>query len=270
METVTQHPPQVATNAPMPRRPTPRPVPPTTVPPTPVPPTPTPPVAGPAIEEADANLANGKRLYEDGNCEDALAALKRIGDQTPEQHEKARVLITVINKRMEMSRTAYREGLTHLAERRNDQALTFFQRVLPCTESEYRQAQDRIRSIQASASSSAGDSECESLGVLRATRAQGDGRTMRGNLKIGEKIVYCFGAEMPGYGDLEVLVPMGFRAEGAGLVIAQGFKTFSDSDKRYVRYYAEKLTPKTRVEVTLLNKQSSTEEFECELYLYPR
>jgi hypothetical protein len=265
VETVTQHPPPVATRASTPRPPTPRPVPPTVVPPTP-----TPPIVSPAIEEAETNLANGKRLYEDGNCEDARAELERIGDQTPGQFEKATVLITVIDKRMEMSRTAYREGLTHLAERRNDQALTFFQRVVPCTENEYRQAQDRIRSIQASASRSAGDSECESLGVLRATRAQGDGRTIRGRLKIGEKIVYCFGAEMPGYGDLEVLVPMGFRAEGAGLVIAQGFKTFSDSDKRYMRYYAEKVTPKTRVEVTLLNKQSSTEEFECELYLYPR
>jgi len=275
VETVTQHPPPVVTMAPTPHPPTPRPVhptavPPTAVPPTPVPPTPTPPIVSPAIEEAETNLANGKRLYEDGNCEDARAELERIGDQTPGQFEKARVLITVIDKRMEMSRAAYREGLTHLAERRNDQALTFFQRVVPCTENEYRQAQDRIRSIQASASRSTGDSECESLGVLRATRAQGDGRTMRGSLKIGERIVYCFGTEMPGYGDLEVLVPMGFRAEGAGLVIAQGFKTFSDSDKRYMRYYAEKLTPKTRVEVTLLNKQSSTEEFECELYLYPR
>ena len=79
-----------------------------------------------------------------------------------------------------------------------------------------------------------------------------------------------FNTKMPGYGDLEVLVPMGFRAEGTGLVVAQGFKTFSGSDTRYVRYYAEKLTAGTRVEVTLHNKQSSTAEFECELYLYPR
>ncbi|MCP4896909.1 MAG: hypothetical protein GY906_08025, partial [bacterium] len=76
--------------------------------------------------------------------------------------------------------------------------------------------------------------------------------------------------EMPGYGDLEVLVPMGFRAEGMGLIVAKEFKTFSGSDVRYVRYYAEKLTPGTRVEVTLHNKQSSTAEFECEFYLYPR
>lgn len=287
VRTVTPLPAPIATRTLAPRQPTPRPTAPSPLPPTPIPPkpkptltpvsptpvpsTPTPVRTGPVTDEATANLANGKRLYEAGRCEEALAELNRIGEQTAEQFAQAGVLITVIGKRVEMSRAAFNEGLTHLTERRNDQAVTAFQRVVPCTAAEYRQAQERIRSIQDSAASrEISDGECESLGVLRATRAQGDGRTVAGSLKIGEKAVYCFGAEMPGYGDLEVLVPMGFRAEGAGLVVAQGFKTFSGSDTRYVRYYAEKLSPETRVEVTLLNKQSTTAEFECEFYLYPR
>ncbi|MCP4900462.1 MAG: hypothetical protein GY906_26150 [bacterium] len=268
----------IATPTPALPRPTPEPrivVPtPTAVPPTPVPdlpaPTPTPAGIKPMAVQADAYLVQVRRDLEDGNCESALAKLRRISDQTPEQHTQARALIATVEKRMETSRKAFSEGIGHLTERRQSMALAAFKRVEPCTADEYRQAQKRIQSIQEPASQSGGDGDCESLGVLRATRAQGDGRTVSGSLNIGEKAVYCFGAEMPGYGDLEVLVPMGFRAEGMGLIVAQGFKTFSNSDVRYVRYYAEKLTPGTRVEVTLHNKQSSTAEFECEFYLYPR
>lgn len=295
--TATPPPAPVPTARPTPRRPTPRPTAPppvrrTAIPPTPtrVPPTvtpmpptatpapptptrpaatPTPAVTSPAEQTAARQVAVAKRHYEAGRCAEALRELEKVTQQTPQAHQQASVLKTVIEKRMELSRTAFREGLTHLTERRRDQALAAFRRVQPCTADEYAKAQEQIRSIQAAKRPAGGSGDCESLGVLRATRTQGDGRTVSGNLSVGAKQSYCFDLEAPGYGDLEVLVPTSFSVEGMGLMLT-GTKKFVGSTEIYARYAVEKLQSGTHAQITIVNSRSQGGEFECEIYLYPR
>ncbi len=215
---------------------------------------------------AREQLASGKQHFNADRYQEALEALRQVGNRTREL-EEARELIATIETRLEQSKTAYQEGLDHYVERQYKQAREKFQQVRPYTPLEHREAQAKIRRIEELLGCDGAGGE-GNLGVLRATKARGDGRTVTGALAPGEKTTYCFALESPGYGDLEVLVPVGFRIEGNGLQLT-GMKNFA-SGETYARYAREKIPSATAIVITLTNKKAEEPDFECVIYLYPR
>jgi hypothetical protein len=94
-----------------------------------------------------------------------------------------------------------------------------------------------------------------------------------GTLGIGESVAYTVitsGKNRHSLGDLEILVPNGYKAEGEKIQFTGVKRVMEKGNAMFLRYVSLKVPPSSAVDVSVTRRDQGTEAFECFFFLYPR
>jgi hypothetical protein len=108
---------------------------------------------------------------------------------------------------------------------------------------------------------------------VNITLYPGSGIQKKGKLAIGDSVSYTIltkGDTRLSLGDLEILIPVGYRLQGGHFKLT-GTKTFRDTGKKiFLRYIKLKVKPGTSNKVKIKRGKTGDENYLIPIYLYPR
>lgn len=219
--------------------------------------------AGQAISAADK--AKQQALLTSGGSPET----RKKAEQAIRDADAARTKATLAMENAEEARRKAVQALTDAGEAMTRAASALANARAAEEEAEKKKAVVKEAPEAVPAQAGTGDAQDEKTVYLSPSTLAG----RKGTLQVGESATFTVetsGKTRYSLGDLEILVPEGYKAEGEKIHLTGVKRVVEKGNAMYLRYVSLKVPPKSTLTVAITRRDQGAETYECFFYLYPR